>query len=197
MPQYSTMVPRTPLTYRNLVGICFLLFLTSCVSTYLDGPPIGTDYTRLAALGKRNLVVAVNTAAEEITVGHQWVFLVAPVGTIKLHNSHQVLSAALFRNLAERGYRPKILPPDGENGGSPDITITDLELACAVPDLFFVRRVNCSVVLHGFSGRARAARGDRRQTCASRVGAALEPAFGRSGGASSRCGLPGAKHLWV
>ena len=154
MPQYSAMAPRLLVQYRILLPLFALLLSAGCSSTYLDGPAMTESYTKLASYGRRPIRVLLDTPAEEKRLGHQWVFIAAPIGSIRVHDLRQIASVALFQRLAERGYRPTIVTPENESILDPDITVTDFDLSCAVPDLLFVRRVNCSALIRGSSQRA-------------------------------------------
>lgn len=132
---------------RKFLNLLILLLLSGCAVTYLDGPTIGANYPRLAAANKRALTVAVTGSNEELTLGHQYVLFAIPAGIVRAANPAQMVSTALFRTLAEQGFRPTVSIEPSTT--PPDLEVALDNLSVTAYDLFFFRIVNCSVTLKG------------------------------------------------
>ncbi|NDC37579.1 MAG: hypothetical protein EBZ48_05955 [Proteobacteria bacterium] len=151
------MTPRRALSYQLLLLIT--LIFSGCAQTYLTGAPLGDEYLRLASASSRKVVVSMQLPPQQISLGRQWVFGILPLGRVVCPDQAQFLSVALFQRLALRGYASTIVPQSeinllarqGSDGAivAPHFRITDAEIRCSVPDLFFVRIVRCSISVEG------------------------------------------------
>jgi hypothetical protein len=130
----------------RLIAILFLIngLVSGCVSTELPFAPLEPAVVRLATVAEHgvNLRVTVNTSP--LRLGHQYLFLAIPFGSISLPHPSTVLTDALYRELAVAGIRAV---PDGNEAGLPTLTVSVRDLSTSAYDLLFVRRVTASAEL--------------------------------------------------
>lgn len=136
--------------------ILILLSVAGCVRTRLDSIPIGDDHLRLANTGTRPITIFNQIPSEPVRAGNQWVFVFIPLGEITIEDPSKVVGNAVFKRLAERGYRPTVR---SDHASRPPIdrphtmiTLSSAEFSCSVPDLLFIRIVRCHVSLNGYRG---------------------------------------------
>ena len=138
----------------HCLPLLLMLLAAGCAQTSLTPRPIGIDHYRLADISTRRITILNQLPSLPVSVGRQWVFLAIPLGKILIENPSELVGSAIFRKLAERGYRPTVnAGPSPHPQTRRDHTVTTLssaEISCSVPDLLFFRIVRCSVRLDGY-----------------------------------------------
>ena len=115
--------------------------LVGCTFTELTPPPIGQEYIRLAATGDADLTIAPVVLQGPAKLGHQFVFIVLPAGTISAGQPGRLVESALFRAAARAGYRPILASPNGE------LSVESATVEITAYDLFFIRYLRSSVTI--------------------------------------------------
>lgn len=134
-------------TSLRLVRLLIFFYLpvvglgSGCASTKLSIPPPEAAIERLAALAPRGVRLAVAAPSAPVELGHQYLLVVIPFGSIALIDPHTSLRRALSTELAIGGVRTV---PEGLGSPAPLVTVTPIELSVTAYDLLLVRRVTAA-----------------------------------------------------
>lgn len=114
---------------------------SGCASTKLSIPPPEAAIERLAGLAPRGVRLAVAAPITPVQLGHQYLLVVIPFGSIALIDPQTSLRRALSTELAIGGVRTV---PEGSSSPAPLVTVTPIELSVTAYDLLLVRRVTAA-----------------------------------------------------
>jgi len=135
-----------PFTYRiyPVFSLLFALLLSACTTTPLTSPPLETTLFKLAALAPRPVHLVAEAAEGSLRVGHQYLLLAIPFGSIELTDPVRSLERAAFTELALAGVRP-VIGPTGD--GLPRFVVRVKDIGVSAYDLIVTRRVTATVTL--------------------------------------------------
>lgn len=133
-------------TRRRLLYFYILLagLALGCTSTGISVPPVTPAIERLAALASHGVRLSVAAPTAPLALGHQYLFVAIPFGSISLMEPQTTLFRALSTELAIAGIRA--LPAEGDSA-APMVTVAPIDLRLTAFDLIFTRRVGASVRL--------------------------------------------------
>jgi hypothetical protein len=129
------------LTYviKALLCLAFLGAL-GCVRTTLNPRNDLTGYLKLNQLSSHPVQLKVIAPDSPITLGHQYLLIAIPFGTVSLLTPKQVIFDKTFAQLTLKGFRV-----EGKSSASPLLEVTLKDLSATAYDLIVTRRVRSLV----------------------------------------------------
>lgn len=131
--------------------LAILLILTSCVKTNLQPTPVLDKVFELHQLNQKTLDVQITPNIHNLTLGHQYVFLIFPFGRIKSQISSDHLNNIFFTELVLNGYKPNNPINNIDNFNTkvakPLLNINILNQQVSAYDFLVIRRISCSIEL--------------------------------------------------
>lgn len=135
-----------------LILFAFLLFSASgCVTTHISLPPPDPSLPRLERTAERALSLRVSPPKTPLKLGHQYLGVVVPFGSIYLTEPTRAVEDALRLELALAGIRAVSA---GDAMGLPTVTVTLAAASVTAFDLIVTRRVHALAVLTVVAQRA-------------------------------------------
>lgn len=131
----------------KLFSLAFLFLLSSCASTTIHRNPLDLKTFELAARGSTPLALQIKAYAEPETsaVGHQFLLVLLPFGSVRFDSPTEYTRSELYRRLAILGYRPMSSSTTSQNVPTLEVEIQSLSLNAY--DLIVTRRVVADVRL--------------------------------------------------
>ncbi len=120
-------------------SILISILSQGCVSTTIDGPSPEAPIERLAALAPNAINLIVEGSDTPRPLGHQYLFVAIPFGTIALRSPLNTLAESVHREFAIAGIRAT---RGGTDPTRPTLTLRFTELHTSAYDLIVIRRVS-------------------------------------------------------
>ncbi len=125
-------------------SILIIILSQGCVSTTIDGPSPEAPIERLAALAPNTINLIVEGSETPLPLGHQYLFVAIPFGTIALRSPLDALAESVHREFAIAGIRAF---RGGTDPTRPTLTLRFTELHTSAYDLIVIRRVSAAARL--------------------------------------------------
>lgn len=135
--------PRVSKISRVLLGLPILLILSGCLRTDLPTQPTPIKVFELAAVNPRPLRLEVTPFPDD-SLGHQFLLLMVPFGSIYIPDTAGTVERNLYTNLALQGYKPII-----NKGTELGLKVTVENIQVTAYDLLVIRRIVSRVKLRG------------------------------------------------
>ena len=139
--------------FRKTLLLGFLLALCCCAQTTIHGGLLDPQVAKLVNLNQHRLglrvLLANDLTGKNRTNGHQFVFLFLPLGKVVIEHPDNALFTELYSALTLRGY--KVVPALQTQVNSPNFPVLEVtleQLTLSAYDLFFTRRLACSLTLN-------------------------------------------------
>ena len=134
----------SPRRWRKSLWLLLTALWVGCAESTLPPHDPPSAIFRLAASGQEELPFSI-TAPRLESLGHQYLFVALPFGTIRATEPAADLRSAVFHTLANRGYRPRHVTEPPSPGGYVDVALEELQLSAY--DALFFRIPYCRVKL--------------------------------------------------
>lgn len=141
-------------SWLNLLPWILTLVLNpGCVSTKLTPRPIEPPFASLARANRNPINIVIESPGTELSLGHQFLFPIFPVGTISAPEAENFLSQSAFRELSLAGFTP--LTDSVRHDAQPTLSIALKSASLSGYDLFVTRKIKCSVAVTGLYSKDR------------------------------------------
>jgi hypothetical protein len=134
----------------KLLLLSALLFLSACSSTALPRTSISKDIFELAAGNQAPILLEVSleegSASDQATglVGHQYLFVAIPFGSVYLPSASETISNSMYQRLVLQGLKP-ITSKSHVFGALPRLHLKVTSLSLSAYDFIFTRKVAASL----------------------------------------------------
>lgn len=125
--------------------IVALVLLNGCAHTVFFGRPLDTTTFALAAGADRPIHLSTCPVEDRLALGHQYLFVVLPFGSLTLGNPGTYLQRRAYAGMSLAGLRPLTDKRQANDGPQLEVCIKDVSVTAY--DLIFVRRATASVEL--------------------------------------------------
>ena len=138
--------PSLALRRTFLVSLFLPLALSGCLRTELLRESIPEPVLGLAAMNQKKIELRVTPPDEDSTVGHQFLLVIIPFGSIYLNDPIGHLTRSLYTNLALEGFKPI----SSELGSAPlSLEVSTEKVQVSAYDFIAIRRIVGKISLRG------------------------------------------------
>jgi len=133
-----------PLLARGVFYCFFGLLLSACVNTQLAVHKLEPSVLKLQDSNTRNIYLHMKESSENTSLGHQFLFILFPVGRIQHQNPKAAILQEATTRLALSGFRV-FESTDSSDYPLLNLSITSLQLSAY--DFIFFRKIVCKIKL--------------------------------------------------